>query len=70
MKVFEDNKGTIWVATISGLNQYDPKNKRFIRYHHDKNNATSLTHNGVISIAQDDEGNLWVGTNNGLNIIY
>ncbi|MCJ8268110.1 MAG: GGDEF domain-containing protein, partial [Psychrosphaera sp.] len=67
MRVFEDNKGFLWIATIDGLNRYDQKNKRFVRYHHDKDDTSSLSHDGVISIAQDNERTLWVGTHGGLN---
>ncbi|MBN0988197.1 hybrid sensor histidine kinase/response regulator [Amphritea pacifica] len=48
-QTYQDRQGTLWVATTSGVNQYDPASKHFTTY-------------PEISavLADDADGNLWV----------
>ena len=48
-QTFQDRQGTIWVATTSGVNKYDPVNNRF----------TTYPQFGTV-LADDAQGNLWV----------
>lgn len=64
--VLEDPDGTIWVATINGLNRLDPQTGVFSRYLADPFDKKSLPHNSVASLLLDSEGQLWVGTEGGL----
>ena len=50
---------------MNGLNRYDRKTGTFKRYHHQPENAGSLSHNHVHRIIEDRKGNLWVGTSGG-----
>lgn len=62
----EDHHGQIWVGTVGGgLNRYDPKTGRFVRYQHDPAEPRSLSHNAVVSLLVDDQDNLWIGTEGG-----
>ncbi len=74
MKIYEDMHGTIWVGTGSvwlgeggatdegGLNRFDKKTGKFIRYVNDPNNPHSLINNKVKAIFEDSRGTFWVGT--------
>ncbi len=48
-QTFQDRRGTIWVATTSGANKYDPVNNRF----------TTYPQFGTV-LADDAQGDLWV----------
>lgn len=73
-KIYEDRQGTIWVGTGSvwpgeggetdegGLNRFDKKTGKFIRYLHDPNNPHSIINNKVQAICEDSRGTFWVGT--------
>ena len=73
--IYEDKQGTIWVGTGSpfvndegvvpnegGLNRFDKKTGKFIRYLHDPRNPHSLVDNRIRAIFEDSHGNFWVGT--------
>ena len=64
-----DHQGNMWVGSSGGLNLWDNKNEKFIRYKKDPKNKSSLSDNNVISICEDSKANLWIGTFNGLNIL-
>ncbi len=64
MNFFEDENGYIWVATYGGgLNRFDPKAEKFIRFTQENSN---LPNNGVYGTLSDEEGNLWISTNSGI----
>ncbi len=69
--IFEDSNGRIWVGTENkGLNEYDRKSGKFIRYYSDPFDEHSLSHNSVWSIGEDHTGNLWFGTYaGGINLV-
>jgi signal transduction histidine kinase/streptogramin lyase len=58
-----DSKGSLWIGTINGLNRFDLKKKKFIRYyqHH------GLPNNSIMGILEDDAANLWISTIDGLS---
>jgi ligand-binding sensor domain-containing protein len=73
--IYEDKQGTIWVGTGSpfvndkgvvpdegGLNRFDRKTGKFIRYLHDSKNPNSLSDNRIRAIFEDSHGNFWIGT--------
>ena len=66
--IYEDTDGQLWIGTGIGLDVYDRKNNKFIKFIYDANNPNSLSNNMIQScIIEDDFGNLWIGTWNGLN---
>jgi len=63
VRVIHPEKGYLWVGTSNGLNKFDIKNERFIRY----TEEDGLPHNSVYGLLEDDSGNLWISTANGLS---
>jgi ligand-binding sensor domain-containing protein/signal transduction histidine kinase len=61
-KIFEDSKGTIWIATEGGLCKYEGNNKLFTRY----TTSNGFPSNVTYSILEDAKKNLWVTTSKGL----
>ena len=59
----EDADGTMWIATIRGLDHFDPATKRFTHY----NESNGMPNSYVYGILADDNGNLWISTNRGLS---
>ena len=59
----EDTDGTMWIATIRGLDHFDPVTKLFTHY----NESNGMPNSYVYGILPDDNGNLWVSTNRGLS---
>lgn len=58
----EDRNGILWLATQrAGLLKFDREHRRFIRYHNDPADPTSLAQDSVISLFADREGNIWAG---------
>lgn len=68
--VYEDVYGYLWIGTREGLNLFDVKAGRFIRFVHDEKNQHSLSSNVIAVLREDDGGNLWIGTyDGGLNVL-
>lgn len=73
-KIYEDREGRLWIGTGSvfdneggetdegGLNLFNKKTGKFIRYKHDPNNPNSLINNKVQAIYEDSRGVFWVRT--------
>jgi len=64
----EDAQGRIWIATLKGLNLFQPASETFVKYVHEPNNPQSLSDNRVTWLFQDSRRVLWVGTSVGLNM--
>ncbi len=71
--IYEDSKGNIWIATGDGLSQLTITEKykeqpKFKTYKTEEGNASSLSHNYILSLFESRKGELWVGTfGGGLN---
>ncbi|KHJ38722.1 sensor histidine kinase TodS [Pedobacter glucosidilyticus] len=61
-KILFDRNNKLWIATIKGLNIYDPVTNKFQLYQHDSNDSKSLNQNSVYDIYQDKAGSIWIGT--------
>jgi ligand-binding sensor domain-containing protein len=60
MKVFEDSKGSIWIATLeNGIAKYNRESDSFIIYKNASITDNILPDNNISSILEDTEGNLW-----------
>jgi serine phosphatase RsbU (regulator of sigma subunit)/ligand-binding sensor domain-containing protein len=64
--LFQDQKGFLWVGTLSGLNRYD--GYIFTAYHSFQNDKTTLSNPSVSSMVQLDADRLLIATAKGLNI--
>jgi ligand-binding sensor domain-containing protein/signal transduction histidine kinase/AraC-like DNA-binding protein len=66
--IVDDQNGNLWIATWDGgLNSYNPKTEKFVRYLK-KNDANSISSNFLESLCRDDKNNIWIGTaDNGLD---
>ncbi|MDY7396072.1 two-component regulator propeller domain-containing protein [Aureibaculum sp. 2210JD6-5] len=61
--LYEDNKGTIWIATEgNGIYYFDPKSKELNTITMDN----GLPSNSVYGIIQDNENDYWFSTNKGI----
>ncbi len=69
--IYEDKQGTIWVGCgedgcdkpdEGGLNRFDVKTGKFIRFLHNPKDPNSLVNNHVRAIFEDSRGIFWVGT--------
>ena len=49
-------------GTNRGLDLLDQKRGKFIHYHHNTSDPSSLSHNRVRALYEDREGTLWIGT--------
>lgn len=62
MKIIEDYKGNIWMAThFHGIFRLSA-DRKVTQYRHQVNDPHSLMGNNVNTIFQDTRGNIWVGT--------
>ena len=60
--LMEDDRGDLWIATNTGVDEFDPRTERFTRYLHDPNDSNTLGGVSIKSLAQDSRGYLWIGT--------
>ena len=64
--LLEDREGLIWIATLSGLDVFDPATGKM--KHYLKNDTpNSLCDNFVISLCEDYHGDIWIGTGSYVN---
>ncbi len=62
----EDEAGAIWIGTSeSGINYYDPGNKKVIRYESSKDTAGAFTDRSLWAAYKSRDGVLWLSTING-----
>ncbi len=63
----EGADGSIWVATIQGLDRLDRSTDSFTHFHAVSDVETSLSHDRTIAVHSDAAGRIWVGTAAGLD---
>ena len=59
----QDNIGTLWIGTNTGLNKYEPSTHTFIHF----TEKNGLANNLVLTIFEDDHSNLWLSTPRGIS---
>lgn len=64
--IVKDQKGFIWIGTMSGLNRYDGYN--FKTFRHKIDDSTSINDDFVSTIVQGPQDKLWMLTRYGWNI--
>ncbi|MES2651960.1 MAG: two-component regulator propeller domain-containing protein [Bacteroidota bacterium] len=67
--LLKDAQQNLWVGTQNGLNYYQPKTNKFIRYSKSKAPFT-LNNNSVTTLLKDSKDRLWIGTEGGLNYYH
>ena len=64
-RIFEDNRGDIWISTINGnqdgLTRWDRESETFHRY----SSADGIPQSAASAFCTDRSGNLWIGFYNG-----
>ena len=68
--LLEDRSGKIWIGTDGGgVNVFDPVNRTFKKYVHDKTDQGSIADNSIQYLYEDKRGHIWItGYTNGLSI--
>ena len=64
--IFKDEKGFMWLGTMSGLNRYDGYS--FKVFKHDLRDSTSINDDLIIRILQGPGYKLWISTGKGFTI--
>jgi len=59
--IIQDKNGFMWFATFNGINKYN--GYTITTYIHDKNDTTSLSHNGIVYLFEDNDGFIWAANN-------
>jgi ligand-binding sensor domain-containing protein/signal transduction histidine kinase len=63
--LLEDSDGLIWIATVSGLDVYNPATKKI---NHFRKEQKGLSDDFIISLCKDNKDRIWIGTSTYLNI--
>jgi len=63
--ILEDSEGLIWIATLSGLDVYNPVTKCI---KHFRKGKKGLSDDFIITLCEDRKGQIWVGTSTYLNV--
>ncbi|RZK58450.1 MAG: response regulator [Pedobacter sp.] len=64
--LLKDAQNNLWVGTQNGLNYYQAKTNKFLRYN--KNSGPNpLNNNSITTLLKDSKDRLWIGTEAGLN---
>ncbi len=63
--LLEDTEGLIWIATVGGLDVFNPVTQKVRHYLKEKN---GLSDDFVISLCEDKKGRIWIGTDTYVNV--
>ena len=63
--IYCDNTGTIWVASILGLDKYSPGKYVFNSYVSDPLVPEKLSFNNILCFEESKNGDIWIGTDGG-----
>lgn len=67
--IVEDKDKNLWIGTTDGVEMFEKKTGKFIRYQYNSANTNSLINNNIYSLVIDSRGLVWVGTHDGLSIL-
>jgi len=65
--LLEDTEGLVWIATVNGLDVYNPVTKKI---KHFSKQEKGLSDNFIISLCEDRKGNIWIGTSAYVNVFH
>lgn len=57
---YEDRRGTVWLATLSGLNRFDRATGTFTVFKHDPGDPGSLPTDRILNVYEDSAGGFWI----------
>jgi ligand-binding sensor domain-containing protein len=57
--LLEDSDGLIWIATVGGLDMYNPVTKEIRLF---RKGEKGLSDDLIISLCEDRKGKIWIGT--------
>ena len=63
--ILEDSDGLIWIATVGGLDVYNPLTKKI---KHFRKEEKGLSDDFVITLCEDAKGRIWIGTSTYVNV--
>jgi ligand-binding sensor domain-containing protein/signal transduction histidine kinase len=63
--ILEDSEGLIWIATLGGLDAYNPITGKIKHFNKEKN---GLSDDFVITLCEDAKGRIWIGTSTYVNV--
>ena len=67
--IFKDKSGVYWIATMGGINKFDPRRAFFAYYQYDPGKKNTLTSNNVSSFCEDKDKKVWIGImGGGINV--
>ncbi|MGC9333626.1 MAG: two-component regulator propeller domain-containing protein, partial [Anaerolineae bacterium] len=61
--IWRGHGGSLWIATETGLDRFDPTTETFVHHRHDPDDPQSLSEANIIWAHEDEGGIVWVGTN-------
>ncbi len=65
-EILESVDKKIYIATMGGLDVYNPADNSFLHYRNNTDSVNSLCDNFTISLCEDSYGNIWIGTQSGV----
>ena len=65
--ISQDDSGTLWLSTPTGLYALNPPTGQIRRFSHDPSDSASLESNDIKSTGEDKEGTFWVATSEGFD---
>jgi len=63
--LLEDSDGLVWIATIGGLDVYNPATKQISHY---RKGVKGLSDDFVITLCEDSNKRIWIGTDTYVNV--
>ena len=69
VRVVEDKRGQIWVATNNGLNKFNRYTEKFTRYYFSETDSNTLSNNILNDMVIDQSGFIWIASTNGITIL-
>jgi len=70
LKIFEDSRGDLWIATSSGLYRYNPNTKRLTQFRKNEGNRNKLQSDYINCITENRNKEILIGTYFGGLSIY
>ncbi len=63
--LLEDSEGMIWIATVGGLDVYNPETRKISHFNKKEN---GLSDDFIITLCEDSKNRIWIGTATYVNV--